>query len=500
MLTRCAVWYRDNTTVCSLNKRQCSDEKIKCQCDTLKLWTLIKNNNNELLKETRTKFFLGACPSTAAPYYKQEVLEFGRAWTEPAADGTRSDVWCAVWSLGQVIVNPAERVVTGQPAVHHKLLLGVTARRAAHASDGAMKVKVISILEDNYMYLVIEEQSKQALAVDPAVPHRVRGDAVQSDLQVCKTTLNSFLLSQDEFNLYKYFNHWHIIKIFAAPPSPLIGRVLWLFTIIFHLRQLLEIVKREGVSLTAVLTTHHHWWDHNNQHTGLYCRERMCMTPDPSLTRPLPWWSGTTLAGMKRCWRSFLGWGCSGETIGSAAWRIKSPTTRSSRCERWTSCGQSALEALAHQKQMRTVGPPLPISPCGPLSFAGVPLSSGQILLRFFSCVQFSSINVRCLFTPCHTSGHMCYFVWEDECSDAPAVFTGERAARATTTATLSVRWLDCWWLTPLSFLPFILVDRWHVVHRWMWPIPGGDSGADVPQPHRGAWQPASGHGQWREM
>lgn len=39
---------------------------------------------------------------------------------------------------------------------------------------GAMKVKVISILEDNYMYLVIEEQSKQAIAVDPAVPHRVR--------------------------------------------------------------------------------------------------------------------------------------------------------------------------------------------------------------------------------------------------------------------------------------------------------------------------------------
>lgn len=41
-------------------------------------------------------------------------------------------------------------------------------------SEGIMKVKVISILEDNYMYLVIEEQSKQAVAVDPAVPHRVR--------------------------------------------------------------------------------------------------------------------------------------------------------------------------------------------------------------------------------------------------------------------------------------------------------------------------------------
>lgn len=43
----------------------------------------------------------------------------------------------------------------------------------AHAYEVAMKVKVISILEDNYMYLVIEEQSKQAVAVDPAVPHRV---------------------------------------------------------------------------------------------------------------------------------------------------------------------------------------------------------------------------------------------------------------------------------------------------------------------------------------
>lgn len=43
---------------------------------------------------------------------------------------------------------------------------------------------------------------------------------------------------------------------------------------------------------------------------------------------------------------------------------------------------------------------------------------------------QFDSINVRCLFTPCHTSGHMCYFVWEDECTDAPAVFTGLGAER----------------------------------------------------------------------
>lgn len=37
-----------------------------------------------------------------------------------------------------------------------------------------MKVKVISVLEDNYMYLVIEEHTREAVAVDVAVPKRVR--------------------------------------------------------------------------------------------------------------------------------------------------------------------------------------------------------------------------------------------------------------------------------------------------------------------------------------
>lgn len=31
------------------------------------------------------------------------------------------------------------------------------------------------------------------------------------------------------------------------------------FVFVFVFVQLLEIVKREGLSLTAVLTTHHHW-------------------------------------------------------------------------------------------------------------------------------------------------------------------------------------------------------------------------------------------------
>lgn len=42
-------------------------------------------------------------------------------------------------------------------------------------SPRAMKVKVISVLEDNYMYLVIEESTRDAVAVDAAVPKRVSG-------------------------------------------------------------------------------------------------------------------------------------------------------------------------------------------------------------------------------------------------------------------------------------------------------------------------------------
>ncbi|NP_001188161.1 hydroxyacylglutathione hydrolase, mitochondrial [Ictalurus punctatus] len=134
-----------------------------------------------------------------------------------------------------------------------------------------MRVKVISILEDNYMYLVIDEQSKEAIAVDPAVPHR-----------------------------------------------------------------LLEIVNREGVRLTAVLTTHHHW-DHARG--------------NDALLKDLP---DLRVYG-----------------------------------------GDDRITGLTHK------------------------VTNGQEL-------KFNTINVRCLFTPCHTSGHMCYFLWEDGCPDSPAVFTGD--------------------------------------------------------------------------
>lgn len=114
------------------------------------------------------------------------------------------------------------------------------------------------------------------------------------------------------------------------------------------------------------------------------------------------------LGGMRLCWRRFPGWGCMGETIGSGVWRIKSPTPKNSRCPKLTvKCLQFPFSTL-----YKNTG----------VFFGSLPCC---LLIFCFLYLQFNSINVRCLFTPCHTSGHMCYFVWEDECTDAPAVFTG---------------------------------------------------------------------------
>ncbi|XP_043350000.1 hydroxyacylglutathione hydrolase-like protein isoform X3 [Dermochelys coriacea] len=134
-----------------------------------------------------------------------------------------------------------------------------------------MKVKVISVLEDNYMYLVIEENTKEAVVVDAAVPKR-----------------------------------------------------------------LLEIVRKEGVTLKAILTTHHHW-DHarGNEELAKVYPELQVYGAD--------------------------------ERIGALTHKV------------------------THNEELK-----------------------------------FGDINVRCLFTPCHTSGHVCYFMWEENSADAPAVFSGD--------------------------------------------------------------------------
>ncbi|XP_027467127.1 hydroxyacylglutathione hydrolase-like protein isoform X10 [Zalophus californianus] len=50
--------------------------------------------------------------------------------------------------------------------------LGASREDAGCPSSATMKVKVIPVLEDNYMYLVIEERTREAVAVDVAVPKR----------------------------------------------------------------------------------------------------------------------------------------------------------------------------------------------------------------------------------------------------------------------------------------------------------------------------------------
>ena len=43
----------------------------------------------------------------------------------------------------------------------------------------------------------------------------------------------------------------------------------------------------------------------------------------------------------------------------------------------------------------------------------------------FCLCLKIGSLKVECLFTPCHTSGHICYHVTGDE-GHPGAVFTGD--------------------------------------------------------------------------
>ena len=40
--------------------------------------------------------------------------------------------------------------------------------------------------------------------------------------------------------------------------------------------------------------------------------------------------------------------------------------------------------------------------------------------------VKVGSLEVKCLFTPCHTTGHICYYVTSASDGVPPAVFTGD--------------------------------------------------------------------------
>ncbi|XP_063915998.1 hydroxyacylglutathione hydrolase, mitochondrial isoform X2 [Zophobas morio] len=133
-----------------------------------------------------------------------------------------------------------------------------------------MKVVVLPALSDNYMYLIVDEKTKQAAIVDPVTPDTV-----------------------------------------------------------------LEAVEREGVNLTKVLTTHHHW-DHAGGNEQLVKKSK------------------------------------------------------------------NALQVFGGDKRIGAL----------------------TNLVKHGDKFSIGDINVECLFTPCHTTGHICYYV--NAGGQPPAVFTGD--------------------------------------------------------------------------
>ncbi|CAH2307414.1 hydroxyacylglutathione hydrolase, mitochondrial isoform X1 [Pelobates cultripes] len=144
-------------------------------------------------------------------------------------------------------------------------------RKSKVFSQSNMKIELLPALSDNYMYLLIDEESKEAAIVDPVQPQKV-----------------------------------------------------------------VEAVRKHGVKLTTVLTTHHHW-----DHAG----------GNEKLVKMV---SGLKVYG-----------------------------------------GDSRIGAL-NQK------------------------------ISHLSTFKIGSLHIKCLSTPCHTSGHICYFVTKPGSTEQPAVFTGD--------------------------------------------------------------------------
>ncbi|KAM9013329.1 hydroxyacylglutathione hydrolase, mitochondrial isoform 2-T2 [Ara ararauna] len=144
-------------------------------------------------------------------------------------------------------------------------------RKSKTVTQADMKVELLPALTDNYMYLLIDEETKEAAIVDPVQPQKV-----------------------------------------------------------------LDAVKKHGVKLTTVLTTHHHW-DHAGGNEKLVKME-----------------TGLRVYG-----------------------------------------GDSRVGALTQK-------------------------------VSHLTSLKVGSLNVKCLCTPCHTSGHICYYVTKPNSSEPPAVFTGD--------------------------------------------------------------------------
>uniref|UniRef100_A0A3Q2Z5E0 Hydroxyacylglutathione hydrolase, mitochondrial n=1 Tax=Hippocampus comes TaxID=109280 RepID=A0A3Q2Z5E0_HIPCM len=150
-------------------------------------------------------------------------------------------------------------------------LLHSTVRKTSVVDQANMRVELLPALSDNYMYLLIDTDTKEAAIVDPVEPVKV-----------------------------------------------------------------VEAVRKHGVRLTTVLTTHHHW-----DHAG----------GNEKMVKLMP---GLKVYG-----------------------------------------GDDRVDAITKK------------------------VSHGNNL-------KVGSLNVKCLFTPCHTTGHICYYVTKDDSSEPPAAFTGD--------------------------------------------------------------------------
>ncbi|XP_055991226.1 hydroxyacylglutathione hydrolase, mitochondrial isoform X2 [Sorex fumeus] len=144
-------------------------------------------------------------------------------------------------------------------------------RKSTSMTQGSMRVEILPALTDNYMYLIIDEDTREAAVVDPVQPQKV-----------------------------------------------------------------IQTARKQGVKLTTVLTTHHHW-----DHAG----------GNDKLVKLAP---GLKVYG-----------------------------------------GDERVGALTHRA-------------------------------THLSTLQVGSLHIKCLATPCHTSGHICYFVSKPGTSEPPAVFTGD--------------------------------------------------------------------------
>ncbi|CAL8305766.1 unnamed protein product [Merluccius merluccius] len=157
--------------------------------------------------------------------------------------------------------------VKGQAAA----LLHDLVRKSSVVQQDNMKVELLPALSDNYMYLLIDVESKEAAVVDPVEPVKV-----------------------------------------------------------------IEAVRKHGVRLTTVLTTHHHW-----DHAG----------GNEKMVRLMP--------------------------------RLK------------VYGGDDRVDALTKK-------------------------------VTHSNTFKVGSLTVKCLFTPCHTTGHICYYVTKENSTEPPAVFTGD--------------------------------------------------------------------------